>query len=393
MWKYIALMAILLTSLQCKNKREVIVDNEGPKVDLPGVDSSVRPDVARGFNFELDGKQIGYYTIKNRNIEAGFTNFGARIVSLIVKDKQGKPVDVVLGLPTIRDYLKSTEPFYGATIGRYCNRIAKARFSLDGNDYVLESDNADYCLHGGPGGFHNRVWEVVDQTPASITFHYNSPDMEAGFPGVLDVVVTYSLTDENSMKIEFAASTDRNTVVNLTNHAFFNLNGEGSGTILDHKVKIFANEITPVDSTIVPTGALMKVKGTPFDFLSFHKIGERIDADDIQLKYGSGYDHNFVLHTGKSDKMVHAATAIGDKSGIQMDVYTTEPGMQFYAGNFMKGENKLSDGSMDNYRTAFCFETQHFPDSPNKPNFPSTELKVGEKYETKTIYKFSIERK
>ncbi len=369
------------------------MDNGEPKINLPGVDSTVKPDMARGFNFELNGKQIGYYTISNKGIKAAFTNFGARIVSLEVNGKSGKPVDVVLGMGTIRDYLKSTEPFYGATIGRYCNRIAHAKFTLDDNVYVLETNNEAYCLHGGPDGFHTKVWDVVDQTPESITFHYSSPDMEAGFPGTLDVVVTYTLTDEQSLRIEFAASTDRNTVVNLTNHAFFNLNGEGSGSILDHKVKIFANEITPVDSNIVPTGKMMNVKGTPFDFTKFHTIGERINEKNIQLKYGSGYDHNFVLNAGKSGRMVHAATAIGDKTGIQMDVYTTEPGMQFYAGNFMKGENKLKNGVMDDYRTAFCFETQHFPDSPNEPSFPATELKVGEKYETKTIYKFSVNKK
>ncbi|MDB5015112.1 MAG: galactose-epimerase [Daejeonella sp.] len=343
------------------------------------------------FKDTLNGKEINLYELtNNQNAKATFTNYGGRLVGLIVPDKAGKLTDVVVGFGSIADYLKSTEPYFGATIGRYGNRIAKGKFTLDGVEYTSSLNNGKNSLHGGKNGYQNVVWDAVQPDKSTIVFTYLSKDGEEGYPGNLKVKVTYSLTNDNELKMEYEATTDKKTIVNLTNHAFFNLNGEGSGTILNHVVQIYADTYTPVDEGLIPLGTLPSVKGTPFDFTSPATIGARVNQNDVQLKNGKGYDHNFVLNQVKGKGLNHGATVVGDLSGIQMDIYTEEPGLQFYSGNFMKGNNTFKNGSKDDYRTAFAMETQHFPDSPNQVSFPSTVLNPGEKYHTVSIYKFSV---
>ncbi|MDB5121615.1 MAG: galactose-epimerase [Sphingobacteriales bacterium] len=343
------------------------------------------------FKDTLNGKEINLYELtNNQNAKATFTNYGGRLVGLIVPDKAGKLTDVVVGFGSIADYLKSTEPYFGATIGRYGNRIAKGKFTLDGVEYTSSLNNGKNSLHGGKNGYQNVVWDAVQPDKSTIVFTYLSKDGEEGYPGNLKVKVTYSLTNDNELKMEYEATTDKKTIVNLTNHAFFNLNGEGSGTILNHVVQIYADTYTPVDEGLIPLGTLPSVKGTPFDFTSPAAIGARVNQNDIQLKNGKGYDHNFVLNQVGRKGLIHGATVVGDLSGIQMDIYTEEPGLQFYSGNFMKGNNTFKNGSKDDYRTAFAMETQHFPDSPNQVGFPSTVLNPGEKYHTVSIYKFSV---
>ncbi|EDM35329.1 Aldose 1-epimerase [Pedobacter sp. BAL39] len=342
------------------------------------------------FSSTIDGKKTGLYTLKNaKNAEAKFTNYGGRLVSLTVPGKDGNMVDVVTGFGSVADYEKATEPYFGATIGRFGNRIAKGKFSLDGKQYTLYTNNGANTLHGGKKGYQYVVWDAKQPNEHTVEFTYLSKDMEEGFPGNLSVKVTYTLTDDNELKMDYEATTDKNTVVNLTNHAFFNLNGEGSGTILGHEVQIYADEYTPVDTGLIPTGKLVKVAGTPFDFTKSTTIGARIEEKNDQLSAGKGYDHNYVLNKTAGMGMYHAATVKGDKSGVVMDVYTQEPGLQFYSGNFMQSKNTFKGGSKDDFRTAFAMETQHFPDSPNQPQFPTTVLKPGAVYKTSSIYKFS----
>jgi aldose 1-epimerase len=338
----------------------------------------------------LDGKRVSAYEISNGGITAHFTNYGARIIGLWVPDKRGVATDVVVGFGSIEGYLESSEPYFGATIGRYGNRIAGGKFSLDGIEYQIPLNNGSNALHGGVKGFQDVVWDVDQPDARTLVFSYLSKDGEEGFPGNLTSKVTYSITDDNELRMEYEASTDRKTVVNLTNHAFFNLNGEGSGEILNHAVQIFADKFNPVDSTLIPTGELLHVSGTPFDFLNTKTIGERINANNEQLKFGKGYDHNFILSGKAENGLLKAAVVEGDQSGIRMEIFTQEPGMQFYSGNFMEGKNTFKKGSRDIFRTAFAMETQHFPDSPNQPSFPSTILQPGDKYHTITVYKFSV---
>jgi aldose 1-epimerase len=345
----------------------------------------------KNFETTIDGKKTDLYILKNHNgMQAAITNYGGRLVSLLVPDKDGKMTDVVVGFKSVQDYVSSTEPYFGATIGRYGNRIAKGKFSLDGKQYTLFTNNGANTLHGGKKGFQAVVWDAKQLNDSTVELTYLSKDMEEGFPGNLNIKVTYSLTANNGFQCRYEATTDKKTVVNLTNHAFFNLNGEGSGSILNHVVQIYADKYTPIDSGLIPTGQLAPVAGTPLDFTTPTTIGARIDSNDQQLKNGNGYDHNFVLNGAKENGLTHAATVTGDKSGIVMDVYTKEPGLQFYSGNFMQGKNTFKDGSKDDFRTAFAMETQHFPDSPNEPSFPSTVLKPGEVYQTSSIYVFSM---
>lgn len=339
------------------------------------------------FDSILDGRKVGFYIIENKKgMKATFTNFGGRIISLVVPDKNGQMTDVVVGFDSLKQYTDATEPYFGATIGRYGNRIAKGTFVIDGVSYQAPTNNGVNMLHGGTKGFQYIVWDAEKLDNSTLQFSYLSKDGEMGFPGNLNVRVTYQLTDDG-LKISYEAETDKKTIANLTNHAFFNLNGEGSGTILNHKLQVFADKYTPVDSTLIPTGELASVKGTPFDFTQAKAIGTRINEENEQLKNGKGYDHNYVLRETGDNK--HAAHVIGDKSGVVMDVYTDQPGLQFYSGNFMKGSNTFKSGAKDQFRTAFCLETQHFPDSPNHPNFPSTELKPGDKLKSISYYKFS----
>jgi len=308
------------------------------------------------------------------------------LMSLLVPDRNGKLVDVVAGFDDPADYDKATEPYFGATIGRYGNRIASGKFTLDGKPYQLTINNGPNTLHGGKTGFQYQNWNLEKTSDSTLVCSLVSPEGDNGFPGTLSVRVVYTLTSDNSLLMEYEAVTDKPTVVNLTNHAFFNLNG--SGSILDHELMFNADEYTPVDSTLIPNGQLAPVKDTPFDFKSSRKIGERIGAANAQLKFGKGYDHNFVL---RKSKLVPAAMVYSEASGIIMHIYTTEPGLQFYSGNFMQGKNKLRTGP-DEFRTAFCLETQHFPDSPNEAGFPSTVLRPGKTYHSKSIYAFSLDK-
>jgi aldose 1-epimerase len=342
------------------------------------------------FQKEIDGKKTNLYILKNKsNLQAAFTNYGGRLVSLLVPDSTGKLVDVVVGFDSVEGFVQATEPYFGATIGRYGNRIANGKFTLDGKEYTLATNNGQNTLHGGKKGYQYVVWDAKQPNDHTLELSYLSKDMEEGFPGNLKVKVTYSLTDDNELKMDYEATTDKRTVVNLTNHAFFNLNGEGSGTILNHVLQIYADQYTPVDTTLIPLGKNTPVISTPFDFNTPTTIGKRIDAVDQQLTAGKGYDHNFVLNGTKGLGMTHAATVKGDKSGIIMDIYTQEPGLQFYSGNFMQSKNKFKGGSTDDFRTALALETQHFPDSPNQPGFPSTVLDPGKVYKTSSIYKFT----
>lgn len=326
------------------------------------------------------------YTLHNASgMQAKFCDNGARLMSLLVPDKNGKLIDVVAGFDEPTAYDTATEPYFGATIGRYGNRIAKGKFNLNGKPYQLTINNGVNTLHGGKTGFQYQHWMLEQQGDSSLVCALVSPDGDNGFPGRLTVQVIYTLTKDNKLNMKYQASTDQATIVNLTNHAFFNLNG--SGSILNHQLLINADRFTPVDSTLIPTGDLAEVKGSPFDFRIAEKIGSRINTDNQQLHFGKGYDHNFVLNKNG----MPAATVSADQSGIIMRIYTTEPGLQFYSGNFMQGKNKLRTGP-DEFRTAFALETQHFPDSPNQPTFPGTVLKPGEVYRSNSTYAFSLEK-
>ena len=350
------------------------------------------PD-SNNFKQTLEGKQVHLYTIGNGKIKAAITNFGGRLVSLLVPDSSGKLTDVVLGYNSLKDYQQYTKngAYFGALIGRYGNRIAKGKFTLDGKSYQLAINNPPNALHGGPKGFSTVVWDVVKTTPTSVELHYLSKDGEESYPGNLDVHVTYALTDDNGLSITYKAKTDKTTILNLTNHSYFNLNGEGSGTVNNHSLQLNASKFTPVDATLIPTGKLEPVAGTPFDFTKPEKIGARIDVKDQQLEFGKGYDHNFVLDA--KDKSQHlAAVVVGDKSGIKMEAYTDQPGIQFYGGNFLEGGDKDKTGKAYEHRTALCLETQHFPDSPNHPQFPTTVLKPGETFSSVTSYRFPVKK-
>lgn len=344
---------------------------------------------ASAFDTVINGQQVGLYYIQNKNgLKAAITNYGARVVGLLVPDKNKVIRDVVIGFDKLIDFIQSEEPFFGAVVGRFGNRIAKGRFSLNGQTYQLDINNGVNSLHGGRTGFHNRVWKVIDANSFSITLSYLSVDGEEGYPGNVTTRIKYSLTEDNELKMEYTITTDKATVVNVTNHNFWNLNGEGSGTINNHQLRIAAEQYLEVDSTLIPTG-ITKVENTPFDFRTYRAIGERLSIKNTQLKYGIGYDHNYVLYKGLTNQPELVASVRGDQSGIQMDVYTTEPGMQFYGGNVMKGKHTLKSGARDEFQTAFCLETQHFPDSPNQPEFPSTVLEPGKTYKSSTIYKFT----
>ena len=378
--------SLLQTSCQKKEQNKIQASNK-PLAET----TNIQPAVLDSSNFtgEIEGKKVNLYWIKNENIQAAFTNYGGRLVSLLVKNKNNEFVDVVVGFKSIEAYQNSTEPYFGATIGRVGNRIAKGKFNLNGKSYSIPVNNGENALHGGTKGYQDVVWNAEKTNDQTLVFTYVSPDMEMGFPGNLKVKVTYSVTNDNEVKMEYEATTDKTTIVNLTNHAFFNLNGEGNGTILNHIVQFNAKEYTPVDKGLIPTGKLETVIGTPFDFTTPHTIGERIKTNNVQLVNGGGYDHNFVLNTTKANSMIHVGSVTGDLSGVVMNVYTEEPGFQFYSGNFMQGKNTFKSGAKDDYRTAFALETQHFPDAPNQPNFPSITLEPKGVYHTVSVYKFS----
>jgi aldose 1-epimerase len=331
------------------------------------------------------------YTLKNRRgMEVKITNFGGTVVSLKAPDRSGKFADVVLGFSDVADYLKP-HPSFGTAIGRFGNRIAKGRFTLNGVEYKLAINNGENHLHGGIKGFDDVLWtaqEVNSIAGPAVRLTYLSKDGEEGYPGNLQVTMTYTLTNNNELRIDYIATTDKDTVVNLTHHSYFNLAGEGNGDILNHRLKLNANRFTPTDAGSIPTGELRSVRGTPFDFLTPQAIGERINQDDEQLKFGNGYDHNFVIN-GRMGALRQAAVVTEPGTGRIMEVWTTEPGIQLYTGNFLDGTLTGKSGKPYQRRTGFCLETQHYPDSPNKPNFPTTTLKKGATFKSTTIYRFS----
>lgn len=337
-----------------------------------------------------DGGVAYIFTLANRNrLEARIANYGGRIVSLSVPDRNGKLADVVLGFDSLPEYLANGSTYFGALIGRYANRIGGARFALDGVEYKLEKNDGENSLHGGSHGFDKRLWTPRLLPDGGLELTYHSKDGEEGFPGNLNATVVYHLTDANEIRIDYHATTDKDTVVNLTNHSYFNLKGAGSGDILGHVLTLHASRFTPVDSGLIPTGELRSVAGTPFDFRTPVAIGARIAQNDEQLKRGKGYDHNFVLDKHGSGPQL-AARVEEPESGRVLEVYTTEPGIQLYTGNFLDGTVRGKGGKAYPNRGAFCLETQHFPDSPNKPSFPSVVLHPGQHFEQTTIFRFSV---
>ncbi|MDR1437406.1 MAG: galactose mutarotase [Candidatus Symbiothrix sp.] len=342
-----------------------------------------------GFRKTVDGKPVDLFTLSNKNgLEVSITNYGGKIVSILVPGKNGTPVDVVLGKSNLDDYMNAQEPYFGAICGRIANRIADGKFSLEGNDYQLAVNNGPNSLHGGIKGFNAVVWDAKQPDGQTLELAYLSKDGEEGFPGNLSVLAVYRLTDDNALEIAYRATTDKTTILNLTNHSYFNLSGEGDPYIGDHELQINADSFLPTSDVAIPLGRPEPVEDTPFDFRSLHTIGERIEEEFTQLIYGNGYDHNFILNGGGTE-LIFCAKAISPKTGIQMEVYTDQPGVQLYTGNFLEGNFTGKNGHHYPKRSAFCLETQHYPDSIHHPDYPSTVLKPGEVFESRTIFKFS----
>jgi aldose 1-epimerase len=352
---------------------------------------SAKPGVTRrSFGKATDGVPVDLYTLVNKaGMEVQVITFGALITSLKVPDRTGTFADVVHGFDGLDGYLKG-HPYFGAIVGRYGNRIGKAQFTLSGQTFKLAANDGPNHLHGGNKGFDKFVWQAQPLPDGvGVVLSRTSPDGEEGYPGTLHAKVTYTLTDANELRIDHEATSDKMTHVNLTNHSYFNLGGHDSGDILDHELTLFADRYTPVDGTLIPTGELASVEGTPLDFRKPARIGARINEPNRQLEYGRGYDHNWVL-TRKGDGLQPAARLVEPKSGRSLEVTTTEPGIQFYTGNFLDGTLKGKGGAAYKYRSALCLETQHYPDSPNKPGFPSTVLKPGETYRSRTVFAFGV---
>ena len=349
--------------------------------------ASLNPE---NFNKVIDGKQVGLFLLKNGNLTAAITNYGGRIVSLCAPDKNGQKADVVLGFKSIDDYLKATGVYHGAIVGRVIGRIAKGNFELDGKTQSLTINNGANHQHGGLKGFHNQVWDVKTVTDSSLVLSYISVDGEMGYPGTLKVEAMYQLTSNNELTLKLSATTDKTTIVNLTNHAFFNLSGEGNGPILDHILTIPSNYFCAVNPDKIKTGEILKVAGTPFDFRKGKPIGKDIILENAneQLKIGGGYDQSYVLKKKKSNKILLAATVVDPKSGRKLEVLTTNLGIHFFSANFFKGADVGKMGKPFNYRESFALETQDY-NSPNQKSFPTLLLKPGKKYETYTVYNFS----
>lgn len=373
----LSVAALLLTLAACGGKQQEVKTASG----LNPAD----------FQTEVDGKQTALYTLTNANgMEVCITNFGGRIVSVMVPDRGGVMRDVVLGFDSIADYVKYPSDF-GATIGRYANRIGQGKFSLDGVDYQLPTNNYGHCLHGGPKGFQYRVFDAVQPDQHTLKLSYLSKDGEEGFPGNLNCTVTFTLTDDNAIDIQYGAETDKPTIVNLTNHSYFNLDGDPSRDNSEYLLMVDADNYTPVDSTFMTTGEIVTVEGTPMDFRQPTAVGARIDDDFQQLKNGLGYDHNWVLNT-KGDDSRACATLVSPKTGIKLEVFTNEPGIQVYAGNFLDGTLRGKKGITYGRRASVCLETQKYPDTPNKPEWPTAVLRPGEKYDSHCIFRFSVEK-
>jgi aldose 1-epimerase len=340
------------------------------------------------------GKPTALFTLKNsKGMVAQITNFGGKIVSIYVPDQNGNFADIVLGYGSIEEYIKGN-PYFGAICGRYANRIANGKFIIDGNSYQLPINNGPNSLHGGPEGFNNQVFDakgvVNTKKGESIEMFYLSKDGEMGYPGTLNVKITYTLSDKNELTLDFEAKTDKATHVNICGHSYFNLAGEGNGDILGHELSINSDKFTPVSDALIPTGELRPVTGTPMDFINPKLIGRNINDKYDQLDYGKGYDHNWVLNKKKAGELSLAATCYEPKSGRVMEVFTTQPGVQLYTANWLDGSDKGKEGKPYLMRSALCLETQNFPDSPNKPGFPSTLLRAGETYKNSCIYKFYV---
>jgi aldose 1-epimerase len=341
------------------------------------------------FQSIVHGKATDLYFLEKNNIKATLTNYGARMVSLLVPYKNGDWIDVNAGFDTIEKYVKAKDQCYGAVVGRYAGRIAAGKFTIDGNEFQLDVNNGENAIHGGNTGFQTRVWDAEQVDESAVIFNYVSQDGEEGYPGTFSIKVMYSLTDNGELKIDFEYSSDKKTVANIINHNFFNLNGEGAGSINNHSLKIFADKFNAINENCIPTH-IASVKNSPFDFTNFKTIGEDIDATNEQIKNGTGYDHTYAFDKGVSATPELVAVAIGDESDIVMEIYTTEPGVHFYTGNFMLGLHTFKSGAKDDARTAFCLETQHYPNSPNEPTAPSTIKEAGKVYTSTTIHKFYI---
>ena len=354
----------------------------------------VSMNIDRNWGRTPDGKNVALYTLTNTHgLKAQIISYGATLISLEAPDNQGNMGDIVLGHDSLQGYLSAdTSPYFGAIVGRYGNRIDKGKFTLEQNEYTLATNDGENHLHGGEKGFDKVVWEQLDAAAiiqqAFVTLSYVSPDGEEGYPGTLTCKVTYTLNNDNELTISYEATTDKETIVNLTHHSYFNLTGV-QRDILDHELRLNADRYTPVDEGLIPSGELATVTDTPMDFTTPTKIGARISDDFEQLKFGGGYDHNWVLNQEQPGGLTLAAEVFEPISGRVMTIHTTEPGIQFYSGNFLDGSITGKDGTVYNHRFGFCLETQHFPDSPNQPNFPSTVLKPGEKYTHLTVHKFS----
>jgi aldose 1-epimerase len=379
------LPVVFLAMISCNPRsQDQSKEDDAPSASSKGV--SVSP-----FGKMADGTPVSLYTLSNGNgMVMKAMNYGGIVVSLVAPDRDGKPVDVILGFNSLNDY-QQHNPFFGALVGRYGNRIAKGKFSLDGKEYDLVKNNNGNHLHGGTRGFDKVFWKI-EEVPASdgvaIRLSYLSKDMEEGYPGNLQAEVTYTLTTDNTVKFDYKATSDKKTIVNLTQHTYFNFNG-GKGDILSHEVSLNADHFLPVDQTLIPTGELRPVENTPFDFRTPFAIGERIGATNQQLEYAGGYDHCWVLN---GEGMKPAAVVYDSVSGIEMTVETTEPGIQFYTGNFLDGSLKGKNDVIYGKRTGFCLETEHFPDSPNHNQFPSVVLNPGDTYDTHTSYHFEVRK-
>ena len=358
-----------------------------PKAEQPTDSGLLRTN----FQTEVGGKKTDLYTLRNKNnMEVCVTNFGGRIVSVMVPDKDGKMQDVVLGFDSIQDYISKPSDF-GASIGRYANRINQGRFTLDSIEYQLPQNNYGHCLHGGPNGFQYRVFDAVQPNPQEVELTYVAADGEEGFPGNITCKVLMKLTDDNAIDIRYEAETDKPTIVNMTNHSYFNLDGDAANNA-DHLLMVDADYYTPVDSTFMTTGEIAPVKDTPMDFTTPKAVGKDINNYDfVQLKNGNGYDHNWVLNT-KGDISQVAARLTSPETGITLEVYTNEPGIQVYTGNFLDGTVSGKKGIVYNQRASVCLETQHYPDSPNKADWPSVVLEPGQTYNSECIFKFSTEK-